>query len=50
MKELLVTIGLILLGGIIVSTLILGGEGTLQGAASGIVSKGIGQISQITVG
>jgi len=47
-KELLVTIGLIILGGIIVTTLVLGtGTGTLQNAASGVVSEGIEAITSI---
>ena len=47
MKELLVTMGLIILGGIIVSTLVLGGEGTLQGAAEGIVGDGIEAVTKV---
>ena len=48
-KELLVTIGLIILGGIIVTTLVLGaGAGTLQNAASSVVSEGIEAITSIT--
>lgn len=47
MKELLVTIGLIILGGIIVTTLILN-SGGLQGAASSVVSEGVDAIKSIT--
>ena len=47
MKELLVTIGLIILGGIIVTTLILNADG-LQGAASTVVNQGIDAIESIT--
>ena len=47
MKELLVTIGLIILGGIIVTTLILNTNG-LQGAASSVVTQGVNAIKSIT--
>ena len=47
MKELLVTIGLIILGGIIVTTLILN-TGGLQGAATDVVSEGVEAIKSIT--
>ena len=46
MKELLVTIGLIILGGIIVTTLILA-DGGLQGAAEGVVGEGLKAIQGI---
>ena len=46
MKELLVTIGLIILGGIIVTTLILNAGG-LQGAAESVVGEGVKAITGI---
>jgi len=45
MKNLIIILGTILLGAIIVNTLILGGEGSLQGAASDLMEEGTGAIS-----
>lgn len=45
MKNLIIILGTILLGAIIVNTLILGGDGSLQGAASDLVEEGTGAIS-----
>lgn len=45
MKNLIIILGTILLGAVIVNTLILGGEGSLQGAASDLVEEGTGAIS-----
>jgi len=47
LKELLVTIGLIILGGIIVTTLVLN-SGGLQGAAETVVGEGVKAITSIT--
>lgn len=46
MKNLIIILGTILLGAIIVNTLILGGDGSLQGAASDLVEEGTGAISE----
>lgn len=45
MKNLIIILGTILLGAVIVNTLILGGEGSLQDAASDLVSEGTNAIS-----
>lgn len=45
MKNLIIILGTILLGAVIVNTLILGGEGSLQGAASDLVREGTDAIS-----
>ncbi|MBQ9960330.1 MAG: hypothetical protein IJP00_00315 [Firmicutes bacterium] len=45
MKNLIIILGTVLLGAVIVNTLILGGEGTLQDAASDLVKEGTGAIS-----
>ena len=47
MKDLIIIIGTILLGVVIVSTLVLGGDGTLQGASSDLVEGGITKITSI---
>lgn len=47
MKNLIIIIGTILLGAIIVSTLVLGGDGSLQGAATDFVGEGITKIDGI---
>ena len=48
MKNLIVIIGTILLGVFITTTLILGDDGSLKSAATGILSDGISEIESIT--
>ncbi|NLD20539.1 MAG: hypothetical protein GX663_09930 [Clostridiales bacterium] len=49
MKELLVVIGLILLGGIIITTVILGaGDGTLENAALELGRQGNNAVDAVT--
>lgn len=51
MKNLIIIIGTILLGVIIVNTMVLGdSETSLQGAAKGIVERGIESIDSMEIG
>lgn len=50
MKNLIIIIGTIILGVIIVNTMILGGDGTLEGASKSMLEKGINEIESIEIG
>ena len=51
MKNIIIIIGTILLGVIIVNTMVLGdGDASLQGAAQGVIEKGIQSIDSMEVG
>lgn len=49
MKNIMIIIGTIVLGGIIVTSMVLGAnDGTLQAAASDIVAQGVAAVDAIT--
>ena len=51
MKNLIIIIGTILLGGIIVNTMVLGESDTsLQGAAQNVVEQGVNSINSMEIG
>ncbi|MEG0292274.1 MAG: hypothetical protein RR495_03820 [Anaerovoracaceae bacterium] len=47
MKNLVIIIGTIILGTLIVSTLVLGGDTSLQGAATDLITNGVTNIKGI---